>query len=1305
MAERSGGKEQGPAEPSRTDALPHDTTPAASLSGLAGQGGNRAFSEIVARVATAPPAPGSRLRAEPHPGDSVVSNAIARRARSRRARDGTETERPQGESEATGAEPGAPAGPHGALAGEADGGAADALTDGDAEGATADEAAADADVEDGAADAEAGVADDAGGGAAGAAAGAVGAVADAAGGAAGAAAGVVGGVADAAGGAAGAAAGAVGGVADAAGGAAGAAAGAAGGVAETAGGAAGVAAGAAAGAAGAAAPGTAGIAAAAKGAANEAAAGGAAGAAKGAAKEAAAGGAAGAAKGAAGADAKGAAGGAAEEGAAGGAAGAAKGAAGGAAKGAAGGGAAGAAAEAGPVVDAAGGVDAATTALPPPVQRASVPAAAFNVPEAATVLPPPQPDDDPGERKAAESQAQAELATDAATARAAVDGFVAERTTRTDELAAMRPQMEQEVAAAESEAVTAIGAAADAQVAQVLQTVATLRADITSQAASLRGQVESGFEATTAAIRDASERARQAITDASGGTLERAETAETSQLTRLTGIYTRIEGDFRAAADQAGSLAVAEGARRAGDFRSHKINREDGFWDGYLTDNRCEAQAEAAEKVGAAYRDELRKEGDKQAKAMRERLPTDEGAVRSVTTETRKSLDTTLKQALAGVDGAERESLKSAAAARTTLLGQIDSTEQGALASLSAHEATQVAQLRTLAAGRTDAVRRAAGETTAALAQAVDTAVADVGNGLTMLVGQLNSGPLPEPETLAGTLSEAGAQLDAQMGQLREGLSTQSTSALDALRTAGADATADIDEAGKAGGDAAFAAGAGTRDALSLIGTDGLANLRQLATGHDEAASQSVTGYKTATDALLDGQAKSYERINTNLEQGAQRNVETVRTGLSAVAQQDIHPVITEEAAKARAQVLPRWKSVLKWVIIIAIVLVVAIVLGPLVIGAAAGAATALGASAVVGTIVGGALVGAATSAVITVIDNGFAGRKLTTGLGTAIVMGAIGGGIGGAAAGLLQGPMQGMTAVGRYATQLGVDMVIDTGMNLATGNLTWESFGTSLAMSALVNGVTAHPRVSAFSEGLTSRGFGAGYDAGAGARARITGTAGPGSQGPITSRAEHINRGDTLGPNSPYGPRWDFRGGGHNAGEFRARIAGEGGGLPDYQMRTTVEDPITGVAIDEATRYRMEPTPGGGPPRRFLDPAGAPVQQTSDKSLFPPSMDRPQIAAAGQRAVELAIGGAPGTQHTPPPGPNQNGSFRAIVTTPEGHPILVEGHYRRGPTGDIEIQTVYPVSDRAAGTIPAVPGSRTRVPGAATPADYGYGD
>lgn len=263
--------------------------------------------------------------------------------------------------------------------------------------------------------------------------------------------------------------------------------------------------------------------------------------------------------------------------------------------------------------------------------------------------------------------------------------------------------------------------------------------------------------------------------------------------------------------------------------------------------------------------------------------------------------------------------------------------------------------------------------------------------------------------------------------------------------------------------------------------------------------------------------------------------------------------------------------------------------------------------------------------------------------------------------------------------------------------------------MSALVNGVTAHPRVQAMQHGFSSRGYGAGYDVGVRARSRFTGTGGPGSAGPIVTtpaRAEHVHVGDSAGPNSPYAGKWDMGGGGHNANEFRGKLAADAGGVPDYRRTTVVEDPVTGVAIDEVTRQPVKKVGGGLVPETDATGHPKPVK-SARKSIFPDNMGRPEIEAAGQRAIELALAGAPHTSHTPPATPGGNGSFEAVVTTPNGHPIVVEGHYKRNPTtGQIEVQTVYPVSDRPAGRVDPVPGSQPTVPGGiVTPPDYDYGE
>jgi hypothetical protein len=75
-----------------------------------------------------------------------------------------------------------------------------------------------------------------------------------------------------------------------------------------------------------------------------------------------------------------------------------------------------------------------------------------------------------------------------------------------------------------------------------------------------------------------------------------------------------------------------------------------------------------------------------------------------------------------------------------------------------------------------------------------------------------------------------------------------------------------------------------------------------------------------------------------------------------------------------------------------------------------------------------------------------------------------------------------------------------------------------------------------------------------------------------------------------------------------------------------------------------------------------------------------------GTEGLNRALTGAPGSNLTPPTATNPNGRFTATVMGPNGHPIIIEGHYRPNATGGFEIQSVYPSSNLGPGTIP-VPG------------------
>ena len=177
---------------------------------------------------------------------------------------------------------------------------------------------------------------------------------------------------------------------------------------------------------------------------------------------------------------------------------------------------------------------------------------------------------------------------------------------------------------------------------------------------------------------------------------------------------------------------------------------------------------------------------------------------------------------------------------------------------------------------------------------------------------------------------------------------------------------------------------------------------------------------------------------------------------------------INKYAEDAAAQEQPRWKGVLKILLMIAVIVVVALVAGPAVIGAVGAMAGALGASAaaagVIGAVVGGAIVGAAAGAVTQMGNNLIDGKNLMEGVGQAMIVGAIGGALGGAGGALGQalgnaGKLgAGMTqTMMKFGIETGFDTVGNILGDLVSGNpITFESvmtstlqgIGMSLAMS-----------------------------------------------------------------------------------------------------------------------------------------------------------------------------------------------------------------------------------------------------------------
>jgi hypothetical protein len=885
-------------------------------------------------------------------------------------------------------------------------------------------------------------------------------------------------------------------------------------------------------------------------------------------------------------------------------------------------------------------------------------------------LVPVTPDEPPEQRAGRLAFARAQLAQDKAHAVAKLSGFRETQGQRIAALALVPSQLDRALIVAEQRAVAQIGHAELAQVQAVRAEVARAIGQAQSAATAARAQIQASFTTASTAISAATTAARTQLITSHQAALNATRSAETTQLGEVSRLYTQAESAFRTAAASAGSHAVSVAAGRAGTYRAAKIHRDDSFLDGALTDNRCEARAEAAEKVGQGYRDELGVEGDKQAARMRERKPTDEAAVRQVAEEARRNLDTAHRESLRSLEDGAKNALAAATKTRAGALAGTTRTLQDTLAALHRHEHAKVAAIKQQASGQKTRLRQQRQQVSEKLRGTVTKAVAELTTGLDQSIGAIRTAEVPDPAALDQTLGEAGQAITAQLAQLQGGLEQAQKQTAQALAQGGGQGAQSITQLGHTATAAARQTGSGAAQAIAQGAQSAGTSLQQMSAAHQRAATQ-LAGAGTRGDTQITaGLRQAYTQLGGNLQDGMQRNADAVRIGLTEVVDHDMGRTITSEANEAASQVQPRWKSVLKWVIIIAIVLVVAIVLGPMVIGAITGLAAGLGASAAVagtvGAVVGGAIVGAGTAAVTTVVDNAFAGRTgwdLFHGVGAAMAWGALGGALGGGASALLAGPMQGMTALARYGVQVGVDTVINTGLGAAQGNLTWESFGSGLLMSMLVNGVTARPRVRLASEGAMSRGYGAGFEPGVGLRSRVTGATPPGPTSMTPGRMDHVAKGDDVGGGANAG-KWNVRGGGHVLDEIIPRADGDG--VP-HRTRTT--DPVTGVSIENFDRW-------------------APSTQTKDKSLFPRGTTRPQVEVMGTEGLNRALTGAPGTSLTPPM-PNQtNGSFTATVMGPHGHPIEIAGHYAPTASGGYEVQSVYPNSDLVAATIPVAGGT-----------------
>jgi hypothetical protein len=322
---------------------------------------------------------------------------------------------------------------------------------------------------------------------------------------------------------------------------------------------------------------------------------------------------------------------------------------------------------------------------------------------------------------------------------------------------------------------------------------------------------------------------------------------------------------------------------------------------------------------------------------------------------------------------------------------------------------------------------------------------------------------------------------------------------------------------------------------------------------------------------------------------------------------------IRKTADENAAAVPPRWKSVVKWVLIIAVVVVVALVIGPFVIGAVG---AALGTGAVMTGIIAGAIVGAATSATIQVINNWASNQPLGQGVIKAALIGAIGGAVGGGFGAYFSSAAQAGTTVvntafRQFMANTAINVATETVMNVVTtGQFSWEALGMSV-LSAVAVGGALHAAgglkgVKGIQEGM----MGAGEGFGGAIRTSLGGTVSINYR-PTTTTSGQQGEESAGGAGGPTQQGEDVPGSGRPP---QAEESAGGAGGPTQQ----------GEDVPGSGRPPQGEESAGGGPVQNRDPAAQALEQAGLKPDYVDSIP-PEQRGAVQEALDRWGTGANG--------------------------------------------------------------------------------
>ncbi len=537
---------------------------------------------------------------------------------------------------------------------------------------------------------------------------------------------------------------------------------------------------------------------------------------------------------------------------------------------------------------------------------------------------------------------------------------------------------------------------------------------------------------------------------------EKLENAYKTQLPKLDGIYTTAADKFKAAGIAAGDYAVTKADNYAStNYDPHVTGIDDSLLDGPLTSDRYEARAKAAREVGKQYRNAekgLVNAGIEQA----DKLVTGPGkgkdlqVINDNVEKSRQALKQNYDAATKNVDTSLKQTLDQAKKIKSGLTQSTAKTLKATTTGLTSQEKAMLAQITAIGEGQLNNIDKEAMQSSSSLAQSTIDTIDLLVKGIADFKKNITENNAPAAHLLKAALTGATTGFGNATLNINNSFRKAGMQASMAIAKAAQLTVQEMQQLTQTGIDQSNEIYNGLPPVMGSLISNAISTFKQLSKDFGENTNNALTASTKGFAEISGGIDKFFEAYYKSLTDGLDTSSKEIEKAFKeSVDAADFISTIQTEAAKAASEVQPRWKSVLKILLVILVVVIVALVVGPAVIGFVTAGAAALGAgaaAATIGAVVGGAIVGAAAGAVIQMGNNIIDGKPLFEGVAKAAIIGAVSGALGGAGGALGQFITKGAQGLAPALIRFGVDMAFDVGGNIAIE--AYEAFKDGRAMN-----------------------------------------------------------------------------------------------------------------------------------------------------------------------------------------------------------------------------------------------------------------